>query len=403
MRFFYTIGIYGYYFAVYLASFFKEKEKRGIDGRKHTQTVLHTPADKKNYYWFHCASLGEFEQVRLLIEKLHTEHQKHILITFFSPSGYELRKNFIYADKVLYLPIDTPANARLFFNAFTIEKAFFVKYEFWFNFLNELHCRNIPTYLVSGVFRKNQIFFKPYGKWFMRHLKTFDTFFVQNPQSKTLLNHYGFSNVVVSGDTRFDTVWQNFLTASHNPLIEQFKGNARIIIAGSCWQPEEDILIELLNQQLLPENWKVIFVPHDVSKKHILRITEKLQVPVSIYSKNEHRNNVLIIDVIGELANAYRYGDVAFIGGGFSNALHNILEPAAFGLPVIFGPNHQKYPEADWMKTEGSAFEVTNASDFLNLIKQLSQPALTAQKEKNARFIERFKGATDTILHRIIV
>ena len=404
MRFLYTIGNRLYYLAVLIASLFDEKAKKWISGRREAKKVIQKSNDNKNYIWFHCASLGEFEQARPLIERLKKDYRKNILITFFSPSGYEMRKNYAFADKVLYLPLDTPGNAALFLNRFTLESAFFVKYEFWFNFLAALKQRNIPTYLLSGVFRENQLFFKPYGRWFKQQLSAFTTFFLQNESSKNLLTKNGFTNVIVSGDTRFDTVWQNKLNAKSNALIEQFKGNEKVIIAGSCWEPEEDILIETINGKKIPNGWKVIFVPHDVSTKHIQRIIEQLNMPVCLYSKGEMLNDVLIIDTIGELANAYQYGDVAFVGGGFTNALHNILEPAAFGLPVLFGPNHAKYPEADFMLKEGSAFEVSSVDDFNNLMQKMNNDTfLNEQKQKNARFIELFKGAVDVVIKNINV
>ncbi|HCQ29141.1 MAG TPA: 3-deoxy-D-manno-octulosonic acid transferase [Flavobacteriales bacterium] len=403
MRFLYTIGNKLYYFVILLASFFNEKAKKWIKGRKQSNNILQDKPVEKKYFWFHCASLGEFEQARPLIEKLKSDYNKNILITFFSPSGYEMRKNYPFAEHVLYLPLDTTKNAKQFIKRFNIEKAFFVKYEFWFNFLNELKKNNIPVYLISGVFRKDQLFFKPYGKWFKNQLKAFTTFFVQNDASKKLLNEHGFSNVVVSGDTRFDTVWENKLKAKPNPRIEKFKGKTKVLIAGSCWEPEEEILIESINKKIIPNDWKIIFVPHDVSKKHIDRIKTRLNEPFSLYSESTSSDNkVLIIDTIGELANAYQYGDIAFIGGGFKNALHNILEPAAFGLPVLFGPNHKKYPEADLIMKEGCAYEVASVKEFQNTLSQIDKN-LHAEKVKNAQFIERFRGAVNKVIENINV
>jgi 3-deoxy-D-manno-octulosonic-acid transferase len=404
MRFLYTILIKLYYFIIYIASFFNEKAEKWIHGRKETAKILKKELETQPFYWFHCASLGEFEQARPLIEKLKKEYNKNIVVTFFSPSGFEARKNYPFADIVLYMPLDTISNAHQFIKRFAIQKAFFVKYEFWFNFLYALKNKNIPTYLISGVFRKEQIFFKPYGNWFKKQLSAFTLFFVQNKASEKILKSQGFSNIIVSGDTRFDTVWENKLRAKPNPLIEQFKGESKLLIAGSCWEPEEDILITCLNNNFIPDGWKIIFVPHDVSNKHITRIIQNLKQPVGLYSQKNIQTQVLIIDTIGELANTYQYGDVAFIGGGFKNALHNILEPATFGLPVIFGPNHKKYPEAKMMMQNGSAFEVCNVNEFKSLINKFNTPSfLNQEKIKNAQFIERYKGAVNKILNNINV
>tara|TARA_R110001592_G_scaffold215820_2_gene469233 strand:- start:4854 stop:6068 length:1215 start_codon:yes stop_codon:yes gene_type:complete len=402
MKLIYQISILGYSYLIRIASPFNSKAKLWVDGRKNIFNQIQSkinPNDK--IAWFHCASLGEFEQGKPVIEGFKQKHSDFkILVTFFSPSGYELRKNYEGADYVFYLPIDTKKNAKKFIAIIQPKIAFFVKYEFWFHYLKELHQQQIPTYLISGVFRENQLFFKWYGTWYKKMLHYFTHFFVQNTESETLLKKIGFNNITVSGDTRFDRVFENSLNTIKLPIIEAFKSNKQIIIGGSSWQAEEKILANyFLNQTA---NFKLIIAPHNIAESHIKQIEALFKGKCIRYSKANEQNvldeNVLIIDNIGILANTYQYTDIAFIGGGFTGALHNILEPCSFGNLIVFGPNHQKFHEAQELINNGSAFIINNETDFNKIIsKNLSN--LNEIKKLNKGYIANNKGATNIILN----
>ncbi len=404
MKLLYQISIFSYTIAIHLASLFNEKAKFWVLGRKNIfQKIKSEIKADETIVWFHCASLGEFEQGRPVIEayKVKFPNEK-ILITFFSPSGYELRRNYEKADYVFYLPIDTTKNAKRFINIINPKMAFFIKYEFWNFYLKELKKYNTPTYLISGVFRDNQLFFKWYGKWYRQMLDSFTHFFVQNKTSLQLIKNIRFDNVTLSGDTRFDRVYENSLQAKKLEIIEAFKNNQKILIAGSSWPTEEQILADYFKSNSNP--FKFIIAPHDVSENHIKKIEQLFNNNCLRYSKATKQNvleeKVLIIDSIGILANIYQYTDIAFIGGGFTGALHNILEPCSFGNLILFGPKHHKFHEAQELIDKGGAFTVNNNNELENLItKKMDQ--LNQIKSNNLQFVEDRKGAVDIIMNSI--
>ena len=402
MIIFYHITILLYAFVIRTTSLFNQKAKLWIEGRKHLlQKIKTTINSSENHVWFHCASLGEYEQAKPIIEKIKLEYPNYkILVTFFSPSGYELRKNDALVDYVFYLPIDTISNARSFIELVNPKMVFFVKYEFWFNYILQLKARNIPTYLVSGVFRTDQLFFKWYGKWYKKVLNGFTHFFVQNEASKTLLIEHGFKNVTLSGDTRYDRVFENSQNPTELPLIATFKENKLLMVGGSTWQPEEQILASFSNT-----DFKIIVAPHDINESHIKQIEYLFKNKCLRYSnatlENVLNESVLIIDNIGILSNIYQYSDISLIGGGFSGALHNILEPASFGNVVLFGPKHIKYHEAQELINQKGAFEINNETDFNTILDSLLENLDTYQKN-SSNFVKNKIGATSKIFNYLI-
>jgi 3-deoxy-D-manno-octulosonic-acid transferase len=403
MLFIYNIAIKGYALIINIASLFNKKAKFWVNGRKNWhQNLLNNLKGKKNIHWFHCASLGEFEQGLPLMEKLKERDPSiSILVTFFSPSGYEIRKNYYLADYVCYLPIDSKKNATKFILELKVTKAFFIKYEFWFHYFTQLKKQNIPFYMVSSVFRDDQPFFKWYGSWYRNILKLPTAIFVQNKKSQELLNSIDIKSVL-TGDTRYDKVNENAQKAIPLPLIEKFKQTDFLIIAGSSWQEEEEIIAKALPNI----NTKLIVAPHDISKHHINKITALFPNSL-LYSKASETNilnhTILIIDNIGMLSNLYQYGDIGIVGGGFSGSLHNILEPATFGLPVLFGKKHIKFIEANNMIKNGAGYEFNTAQELTNTINSLikNNSFLSEQKEKNKNFININIGATKKILSNI--
>jgi 3-deoxy-D-manno-octulosonic-acid transferase len=408
MTFFYQISIYTYAITVKIASLFNNKAKLWVKGRKDIFTQIKNAVNiNDEIYWFHCASLGEYEQGKPLMEKLKAENKTlKILVTFFSPSGYEYRKNEALIDYCFYLPIDSKKNAQRFIVLIKPKKAFFIKYEFWFFYLQELQQQKIPTYLISGVFRENQLFFKWYGNTHKKMLCFFSFFFVQNQKSKQLLTSLGYNNVIVSGDTRIDHVYKNSLNSTELDLIKKFKADKKIIIGGSTWQPEEKILCDYISSS--DKDFKYIIAPHDVSKTHITEI-EKLLGDKANYIKysnataeNISNYAILIIDNIGILANTYQYTDIAFVGGGFKNSLHNVLEPASFGNVILFGKNHTKFHEAEELLANNAAYEITYTDDLIAAINHLliaDNLANTKNAAKN--YIKNGVGATQLIINEI--
>lgn len=403
----YNLGISLYYFGIWIASFFNKKAKLWIEGRKDIFTKIKSQiTDNQSIIWFHCASLGEFEQGRPLIEKIKKDLPDHkILLTFFSPSGFEIRKDYELADYIFYLPIDTKKNAIKFLKLVQPKMAFFVKYEFWFNFLQQLNQQNIPTYLVSSIFRKDQIFFKSYGSFFKKMLFFFDHIFVQNEKSKSILLENGVSHISVAGDTRVDRVLEIQKNKKSFDKIVTFKGTAEILIGGSTWPPDEDIFIEWIQSQK-DFRWKFIIAPHDISESHIMEIEKKLKVNTIRFSNANALNSagakVMIIDNIGMLSSLYQYGKVAMIGGGFGNGIHNTLEPIAFGLPVIFGKKYQKFEEANRLVITGGGFSISNYLEFEEVIKNLEENNFynnASTKAKN--YILDNQGATEKIFNHV--
>lgn len=405
MAFFYNLGIAFYGLVIQTLALFNAKAKFWVSGRKNWQFKLQNGLKSaKNVVWIHCASLGEFEQGRPLIEKIKQKHPKHfILLTFFSPSGYEIRKNYAFADYVCYLPLDTKKNAQKFISISQPSVAFFVKYEFWANYLFQLKRKNIPTYSIATLFRKNQHFFKSNRAFSRRILSSFSYFFVQNNTSKELLNAIDFHNVLVSGDTRYDRVMENASNVQEIPILKHFCHNETCLVIGSSWPVDEAMIFPLINDGKINE--KVIIAPHEVSESHIKSICSNLTVSHLKYSEcNENTDfthvQVLIIDCIGLLASAYHYGTYAYIGGAFGKGLHNILEPASFGLPVIFGPKHSKFPEAQFFIDEGIGFSVDKVTAFETTRKQILKN-LSTIKEKSTQLMKNQTGATQLIFDTI--
>ena len=384
-------------------------------GEREAISILRAHVDPAaQYVWFHAASLGEFEQGRPLMEQLRREHPEYkILLTFFSPSGYEVRKNYEGADIICYLPLDTITNARRFLRTVRPVMAFFIKYEFWYNYLHILKHRNIPVYSVSSIFRHGQVFFRWYGRQYSRVLKCFTHFYVQNETSRELLSTLGINNVTVVGDTRFDRVLQIKAAAKWLPVVEAFCQNAdsqkpKVFVAGSSWQPDEDIFIPFFNEH---KDWKLIIAPHVIAEEHLQQIEKLLtgrevirytSVESSCTTPHSTINDadVLIIDCFGLLSSIYHYADVTYVGGGFGVGIHNTLEAAVWDVPVIFGPNNQRFHEAQGLKTCGGGIEITNADDFRRTMQHFidnPQMVIAAGKQAGA-FVKQMTGATRKIL-----
>lgn len=351
MSFLYNIAIYIVGFSLKIIALFNKKIRLFVNGRKDIFAELTSKFSKNDaVVWFHCASLGEFEQGRPIIENFKDQYPNYkILVTFFSPSGYEVRKDYAYADLVTYLPLDTKANTKKFIEIVNPAFAIFVKYEFWPNFLKQLKSKQIKTILVSGIFRKDQAFFKWYSSWMQKSLQTFDHFFVQNDISKNLLKSIGFENTTISGDTRFDRVFE--ITKQNNQIdfIERLIDKKLTLVAGSTWKKDEELLIEYINNHA-SENEKFIIAPHNINQNDIINLKNNITKKTLIFSdsttKDIENAQVLIIDSIGLLTKIYSYADIAYVGGGFGVGIHNILEPATFGIPILIGPKYQKFNEA---------------------------------------------------------
>ena len=404
----YRTGIFAYSVIVHAASLFNEKASRFITGRKNWKTKLIGQVQKDSrYIWFHCASLGEFEQGRPVIEEMKKQFPEYqIILTFFSPSGYEIRKNYNLADIVMYLPIDSPKNAHYFLEKVRPEKAFFIKYEYWYFYISELEKRKIPLYLVSAIFRKNQYFFKKnsWGKWFRKMLPKFEHFFVQDQNSAKLLASVGINNYTISGDTRFDRVATIAAGSQVIPNVEKFKGDLPLLIAGSTWKPDEELLVRFINTT---GTVKFIIAPHEVSPANINRLEQMLKktcIRFSQFNENKAKDyQVLIIDSVGLLSSLYQYGDIAYIGGGFGVGIHNILEAATFGLPVIFGPKYEKFKEAVDLKKKGGAFPVDNFISLENTLNSLlnNQEKLSVASDTCKNYIAENTGATSVIIKKV--
>ncbi len=405
MKFLYSLGIYGYAFLLQLIAPFHKKARLWVDGRKNVWSNLQNAFQNNTdeIIWIHVSSLGEFEQGRPLIEKIkeQTPYYK-IVLSFFSPSGYEIRKNYELADFVTYLPIDTAKNAKRFFNIVKPSKVFFVKYDFWYHYLNESNKRNIPTYLISALFRKNQLFFKPYGGFYRKILSFFTTLFVQEQASADLLATIGLKNVIVAGDTRVDRVATLAENVKEIPHISDFKGTELLLVAGSSWQPDEEILVAFF-EKYAHLSCKIIFAPHEVHSTHIQSLQKQLstaQISTICYSKVDKTTNLddykaLIIDSIGLLSSLYQYADIAYIGGGFGAGIHNTLEPATFGLPVLFGKKYKKFNEAVALAKSKGAFVINNYEDFEKIAQQLIEDKELREEsgQVSKNFIAQQKGA----------
>ena len=401
----YNIAIYLYGLGVFIYSLFNEKVRKMWRGEHDSFRIIRERLDPKaKYIWFHAASLGEFEQGRPLMERIRATHPEYkILLTFFSPSGYEVRKDYKGADIVCYLPLDTVNNARRFLRTVRPVMAFFIKYEFWYNYLHVLKHRCVPTYSVSSIFRRDQIFFKWYGRDYARVLSCFTTFFVQNEESKLLLGTIGIKNAVVVGDTRFDRVLQIKEASKQLPLVEAFVSNAEhVFCAGSSWQPDEEIFIPYFNGR---SDWKLIIAPHVIGEEHLAQIMQLLKGRrVTRYTQTNPEEaakaDVLIIDCFGLLSSIYRYAQVSYVGGGFGAGIHNTLEAGVWGIPVIFGPNNKRFAEAQGLLKCKGGFEIKDVNDFTTLMVHLeSEPALLEKSGKAAAdYVKSLSGATEKIL-----
>ena len=411
MSILYIFGIKIIYFLIAIASIFNSKALFWIKGRKNLFSRLKKDIVKdEKIAWFHCASLGEFEQGRPVIESFKDKYPDFkILLTFYSPSGYEIRKSYSNADYIYYLPIDTPKNAKKFLEIVNHKVVFFIKYEFWYYFLKEINREDIPLYLVSGIFRKDQRFFKKYSAGTKRMLSYFTHFFVQNEESLNLLKSISFNNVSITGDTRFDRVHDIAQQAKNLELIEKFKTNKPTLIAGSTWKPDEDLLVKYYNEY--SDKFKLILAPHEIHKENINRLLESFNQNLKVlkYSEANDTNvdgtDVLIIDSIGLLSSLYKYGDIAYIGGGFGKGIHNTLEAATFGLPIFFGPNYLKFQEAVDLIQQKSAFSINTYDDLNNLLSDLLHNANEIRQlgDKSATYVSQNCGATNKILDLIYV
>ncbi|HPW71922.1 MAG TPA: glycosyltransferase N-terminal domain-containing protein [Bacteroides graminisolvens] len=399
-----AIGIYD--LIVHIMAPFSRKPRKMMKGHWVVYELLRQQIEKDaRYIWFHAASLGEFEQGRPLIEKIRAKYPDYkILLTFFSPSGYEVRKNYRGADVVCYLPFDKPRNVKKFLDISNPVMAFFIKYEFWKNYLDELNKRRIPVYSVSSIFRKDQIFFKWYGGTYRNVLKNFDYLFVQNEASRRFLSKIGINKVTVVGDTRFDRVLQIREEAKDLPLVEKFKGDSFTLVAGSSWGPDEDLFLEYFNTH--PE-MKLIIAPHVIDENHLVEIISKLKRPYVRYTRADERNvqkaDCLIIDCFGLLSSIYRYGEVAYIGGGFGVGIHNTLEAAVYGIPVVFGPKYHKFMEAKQLIEAQGAFSISNYEELGSLFDRfLTDEHFHRETGSNAGFyVTNNAGATDKVLSMI--
>lgn len=406
----YELFIILYNIGVWVASFFSKKVRTMWKGEHQTFRVLREKIDPNAMYiWFHAASLGEFEQGRPIMEAIRREHPGYkILLTFFSPSGYEVRKNYDGADVVVYLPIDTKRNVRRFLRLTNPVMAFFIKYEFWSNYLHMLKERHVPTFSVSSIFRPNQIFFRAYGKGYGKVLDCFTHFFVQNEESRDLLKSIGIDCVSVTGDTRFDRVLQIRDAGKSLPIVENFVGGTveerpHVFIAGSSWPPDEDIFIRYFNEH---RDWKLIIAPHVIGDDHMKQILGKLERKTVRYTEATTENVVgaecLIIDCFGLLSSIYRYADVTYVGGGFGVGIHNVLEAAVWGKPVIFGPNNKNFQEAQGLLKAGGGFEITSYDDFVGVMRKLADDkALEQSRERAGGFVESLAGATRQIMKEV--
>ena len=403
MKLIYNFGIYCYKQLVALAGMRYAKARKLTQGQKVIFDYLSQHADPQGgYLWIHASSLGEFEQGRPLIEAIRKARpDTRILLTFFSPSGYEVRKNYPGADLVCYLPFDLPGNVKRFLDLTRPTQAIFIKYEFWANYLNELKRRNIPTYSISAIFRPNQVFFRFYGGYFRRILRNFTHLYIQNEQSRQLLAGIGITNVSVVGDTRFDRVSDIRLSAKELPIVEAFAQGKKVLIAGSSWPKDEEFILDYFNHR---DDIKLIIAPHEIHESHLLFIESRLKRPTLRYTRATEATaatcDCLIIDCFGLLSSIYRYGTLAYVGGGFGAGIHNIAEAAVYDLPVIFGPNHRRFKEALELIACGGGFAIDSGEAFrATADRLLSDPdALAAASHNAGHYIASHTGATRLIL-----
>ena len=407
MHFIYHILLNIVWFGLHVVALFNAKIKLFVRGRKQTFSILEdklTSADKT--IWMHVASLGEFEQGLPILERLRAQYPNHkLVLSFFSPSGYEVKKNTTAADVVVYLPMDSLSNAKRFLKLVHPELAIFVKYEVWPNYLHQLKKSNTPTILISAIFSKRQIYFKPYGGFMRKSLQKFDTYFVQDDDSKKLLDSIGITKVQVGGDTRLDRVSEILERNNRLDFMDRFKNNQLCLVSGSTWPEDESILIDYINRT--EERLKFVIAPHQIKPAHVAKITAVLQKPSICYSALGDQNlkeiDVMIIDTIGLLTKIYSYANIAYVGGGFATGLHNTMEPAVFGVPIIIGPQFEGFKEAEDLVREGGIVPVSSKDSFSNLMNDfLTHPTTLQNKGKiNSDYINSNKGASDLIMKYI--
>ncbi|MBE7686756.1 3-deoxy-D-manno-octulosonic acid transferase [Tenacibaculum finnmarkense genomovar ulcerans] len=408
MNFIYNLLLFKVSILLRFIALFNKKIKLFIDGRKQTFSKLENIKKTDKVIWFHAASLGEFEQGRPIIEALKERYKNHkIVVTFFSPSGYEIRKNYNLADVVCYLPFDTKSNVQKFIAKIHPEIAIIIKYEFWPNLLSEVKKQGINTILISGIFREKQSFFKWYGGFMRNKLKAFNHFYVQNEASKKLLSSIGFQNTTIAGDTRFDRVHDILKQDNSLDFINEFKNNSYTVVAGSTWKEDEKLLVNYINNHASADE-KFIIAPHNIHQKQLEELRESIHKKTILYSEKEGQNlsenQVFIIDTIGLLTKIYSYADVAYVGGGLATGLHNILEPATFGIPIVFGANkYKKFQEATDLLKLGSVTIVTNNEDFSSNFTTLKANANLRAKmgSENYHYIKNNIGATKIIMNYI--
>ncbi len=404
MKLVYQLGTALYTAGLRLAVPFNQKAKLRHNGLTEQKTVPNICADKQSI-WFHCASLGEFEQARPIIERIKAElPDSYIILTFFSPSGFEMRKNYAHADTVLYLPPDSPKNAKLFVNSLKPDLVFWIKYEFWYNYLNEIASKKIPLFLISAVFRENQLFFKPHGKIYRKMLSYFSEIFVQDDISLNLLTKIGLKNVTRAGDTRIDRVLRLPDEGQRFPKIETFVNDSLVLVAGSTWHEDEHLLMEYLRKH---QHIKAIIAPHEIGEQHLQKIEESSTGIVKRYSRVSSEEiksaQILLIDNIGMLSVLYRYARFAYIGGGFGAGIHNTLEPAVFGKPVVFGPKFKKFTEAVELVKQEAFFSISDYQTLENCFDSLfgNTDLCHSAGVKARTYTELNKGATDVILKHV--
>ncbi len=392
MQYLYTLLISIYGTAVSIASAFNPKAKLFSEGRRNWESkMLKSVSKNDRIIWIHCSSLGEFEQGRPVMERIKTDYPNHKLaVSFFSPSGYEVQKDYKGADYIFYLPIDTISNSKKLIRALHPEILILVKYEYWYNLLNQLQKSKIPVIVISAVIKKDSLFLSGYGGWFKKIIKRISHFFVQDEDSKELLKSIQIDQVTVSGDTRFDRVKE--ILESHPKLefIEKFKGDSKLIVVGSSWPDDENLLIRFINEQL-PDEWKVVFAPHNINEKQIRQLADQIKKKTSIYSQTDENQlsdaDVLIVDTIGMLTKIYAYADISYVGGGFTKTgVHNTIEPAVFGVPVIFGPVYQDYFEAIELIESGGALNFKDYNEFSEKMNSMIKDELLRTERGKAAF-----------------
>ena len=406
----YNIIIYIYLLGVAIASRWNEKIRKMWRGEREAFSVLRENVDKEaRYLWFHAASLGEFEQGRPIMERLRRNHPEYkILLTFFSPSGYEVRKNYEGADIVCYLPLDTPLNVRRFFKCIKPEMAFFIKYEFWWNYMTYMKRNNIPVYSVSSIFRPQQVFFRWYGHSYRRVLNCITKFFVQNERSRELLATLGLDNVEITGDTRFDRVLEIKQAATQKaadmPIVDAFAKGYKVFVAGSSWPPDEDIFIKYFNAHT---DWRIVIAPHVIGEDHLQQILSKLNRTAVRYTKTTPEEaakaDCLIIDCFGLLSSIYSCAKVTYVGGGFGVGIHNVLEAAVWNVPVVFGPNNKRFQEAQELLAAKGGMEISCYDDFEKLMNRFDNDAgyLKSSADAAGEYVKTKSGAADKVLRGV--